>query len=233
MNSLIKVVRILVPFVSGLVVFALGYLISASIYDSITEINDVRYITRIMLLDDDWLIYDYVDKSNYFLYVPTILFFYVAVAITNRFMFDNAYSHIQMQLVRLGSMKRWVIRQLKTIVTDNVLYFAGFMVGGMCVSTIKIDVWYVLTIGLRFIWNLIFSCLIIYMLRKKKISTGVFVVIIISVILVIIDIPVAHISLISYSDRLGSIVAGYAVAVMLFAVVIASAVHRIKRDEVM
>lgn len=232
MNRLIKVVKAIVPFVAGLGVFFLGYLISVSIYDSITEINDSQYIIRILLLDDDRLIYRYADKSNYFLYMPTILFFYVAVAITNRSLFDNAYSHIQMQLIRLGSMKKWLGLRLKTIVIDSVLCFVGFTVGCMCVSTINMDIWYVLTICLRFIWNLNFSCLIIFMLRKKKLSAGVFLVIIVSVLLVGLDIPVSCVSLVSYSDSVRNIVAGYAVAIMFFIVVIVDAAHRIRGNEV-
>ena len=85
----------------GFVVMQIDFVISKAVYSSITEINDTGYITKIMMLANDSAIYNYIDKTNYFLYMPTFIFFYAAIACSNISLYRMPRNEMQMQVLRL------------------------------------------------------------------------------------------------------------------------------------
>lgn len=229
MNLLKKGIIVIIGFGVALVCYS----ISVTACESIMELSNGRGILRIILLDNDATIYQYIDKSNYLLYLPTFIFFYVAIVCTNQSLFSCSSNALQMQMLRFGSMKHWFLYRIRYIAIDNFLYIVGFGVGCICLPDISIDSKLFFCVTLRMIWCLVFSCLIIYVTRRKSLSAGVFVAFFASVIIIIVDESLSNVSLISYSFDMKAIVIGIWCTAIVSILCFFMVVHKIYKKEVL
>ena len=232
MYKKLNIIKKCVICVIGFAVMQIDFVISKAVYSSITEINDTGYITKIMMLANDSTIYNYIDRTNYFLYMPTFIFFYAAIACSNISLYRMPRNEMQMQVLRLGSMGKWFWYRLKTVIMDSVLYFTGFIIGCAWNSTICVNDRLMLSVFLRFVWNISFSCLILFLLRKTSKTMGVFITLILSVLLMLLDLTFEETAIISYCDNNNGVLFGGTVAIIIFGLFFAINRRKLGSEEV-
>lgn len=233
MSGIYKTAKRGLPLAAGFAVIAVGYSIACMLCLPATGKPESEYVMRIMFLDNSLGVDDSLGADNYLLYLPSFLYFYAAIAVADKSLLNIPSNAAGLQMLRCESMARWAAYRIRGVLIDNSVYFVGIVAGCICMPGIDLEWPLLCLLVLRFGWSLIFAFVIICGMRRANKFLAMFVSLVLSIVLMVVDRAVGDAAIISYSTDGGEMAIGCVITIVILLITAGVAGRRLRYGELL
>lgn len=235
MNRKIKVFHLVFfPVLFGILVAFMDSFIIKSMLHSIGKTTDSEFVLKLLLLENQLSKNPDLDRKNFFLYIPTMLFLFGAQIVMNLKVLYADKSLWKAALVRCKSSRKWCFRLTRSGYIKLLLYTGSFTIAvcafGLSVKPLK---YFFLCTCLRMLFLLWLMYFMYYFIRKHNKSIGFLYASILMLVIVMADVAIENICVLSYSTEFAPVCWGFLINIGCLLYWGGKAGRHIARDEIL